>query len=200
MMRFSIPWEVLAVLFLSTCQSAHEGEIRHEVKLWYDKPANDWNEALPIGNGRLGAMVFGDPNLERLQLNEESIWCNKGLNQDQSGRDVLPKIRELLFEGKYSEAEELTREKLMDERLPSGTNAYQTLGDLRIIYRDTGEYSNYKRTLLLDSALAQIFYTRNGVDFQREVFSSAVDDVLVFRERANVDGKINCKIQLSRIL
>ena len=159
---------------------------------------HDWNEALPLGNGGLGAMVFGDPDIERLQLNEESIWCNKGLNKDRSGEEVLPRIRALLFEGKYSEAEELTRNKLMDERLPSGTNAYQTLGDLHILYKDTGEYSNYMRALLLDSALVRVCYTRNGIDFRREVFSSAVDDVLVFREQASPGGKINCKIQLSR--
>ena len=174
MIKPNILFGALALIIFSSCQSPRDEENRLETKLWYDQPATVWNEALPIGNGRLGAMVFGDPNVERLQLNEESIWCNKGLNQDQNGRDVLPKIRELLFEGKFSEAEELTREKLMDERLPSGTNTYQTLGDLHIVYQDTGEYSNYKRTLLLDSAMAQVFFTRNGVDFNREVFSSAV--------------------------
>jgi len=198
MIKPNILFGVSTLIILSSCQSPREEENQQETKLWYDQPATIWNEALPIGNGRLGAMVFGDPNVERLQLNEESIWCNQGLNTDQSGAAVLPRIRELLFEGKYSEAEELTQVKLMDERLPSGTNAYQTLGDLHIVYRDTGEYSNYKRTLLLDSAMAQVFYTRNGVDFNRQVFSSAEDDVLVFRERANADGKINCEIQLTR--
>jgi len=198
MIKSSILLGVLATIFLSSCQPPREGEIRQEVKLWYDKPATDWNEALPIGNGRLGAMVFGDPNHERLQLNEESIWCNKGENRDQSGKDVLPRIRELLFEGKYREAEELTSNKLMDERLPSGTNAYQTLGDLYIISKDTGDYSDYKRMLLLDSAMVKTSYSRNGIAFQREVFSSAADDVLVYKERANVDGKINCRIRLTR--
>ncbi len=169
-----------------------------EYHIWYDEPAADWNEALPIGNGRLGAMVFGDVNRERLQLNEESVWCRKGVYQNRQGAAYLPRIRELLFAGKYREAEQLASLELMQERLPTGTRAYQTLGDVHIHYSDSSNYSNYRRSLQLDSALVRVQYTKGDTNFIREVFSSAVDDVIVFRETADGDGKINCLLYLSR--
>jgi alpha-L-fucosidase 2 len=169
-----------------------------EYHIWYDEPSGDWNEALPIGNGRLGAMVFGDVHRERLQLNEESVWCRKGTYEDRQGAESLPRIRELLFSGKYSEAEKLASQTLMDERLPTGTRAYQTLGDLQIQTLDSAGYTNYRRELLLDSALVRVRYTKAGVAFNRIVFSSAVDDVVVFQETADGDNAISCKLSLSR--
>jgi alpha-L-fucosidase 2 len=166
--------------------------------IWFDEPAGDWNEALPIGNGRLGAMVFGGVNRERLQLNEESVWCRQGTYRDRQGAAYLPRIRELLFAGRYREAEQLAGQELMAQRLPTGTRAYQTLGDLHIHYPDSGDFSNYSRTLLLDSALVRVRYTRDGTHFKREAFSSAVDQVIVFRETADGKGKINCQLCLSR--
>ncbi len=193
----------ILMLFFLVCSSGiqHEGisqDRGNQYHIWFNQPAEDWNEAMPIGNGRLGAMVFGGVNQERLQLNEESIWCRQGSYRDRKGEEVLPRIRELLFAGQYKEAEELARGKLMDERLPNGTNAYQTLGDLHIEYPDSGEYTNYRRTLLLDSALVRVSYTRDEVNFEREIFSSAVDDMVVFREIAGKNGKIKCQVFLSR--
>ena len=169
-----------------------------ELTLWYDEPAEVWNEALPVGNGRLGAMVFGRTDVERLQLNEESIWTRQGSYEDRDGSQALPAIRRLLFEGKYREAEDLLVTDLMQERLPTGTNAYQTMGDLTIEYDDTSEVINYKRALLLDSALVRVDYTRGGHDFSRTVFSSALDNVLVFQEKVSKGGKINCTVRISR--
>jgi alpha-L-fucosidase 2 len=169
-----------------------------EYHIWFHAPAGSWNEALPVGNGRLGAMVFGEVNRERLQLNEESVWCRQGEYRDQQGAAYLPKIRELLFEGRYAEAEQLAGQTLMDERLPTGTRAYQTLGDLHMHSLDSGDYDHYKRTLLLDSALVRIQYAKGGTSFRREIFSSAMDQVIVFRETADVDGQIHCKLFLSR--
>lgn len=169
-----------------------------EVVLWYDAPANSWDEALPIGNGRLGAMVFGRTDVERLQLNEESIWCRKGSYENSDGSEAIPRVRELLFEGKYKDAQELAVEELLQKRLPGGTNAYQTLGDLTITYEDSTEVSNYRRSLRLDSAMVKVDYTRSGVNYKRQIFSSAFDNVIVFRERAGKGGKIDCSIRLSR--
>ena len=185
--------------FASGCQKEKITPVQSsQTILWFDEPAADWNEALPIGNGRLGAMVFGGVNHERLQLNEESVWCMKGTYQDRKGAAYLPRIRELLFNGKYREAEQLASQELMAERLPTGTRAYQTLGDLHIHYSDSSNYTSYKRSLHLDSALVRIQYSKGGIFFIREVFSSAIDDVIVFRETANEDGKINCQLILSR--
>jgi len=169
-----------------------------ELSLWYTEPAADWNEALPIGNGRLGAMVFGRTDVERIQLNEESVWSRKGSYEDSDGSTAIPAVRELLFDGKYREAQELAVEELLQERLPTGTNAYQTMGDISITYEDSTEVSYYKRTLRLDSALVRVDYTRSGVDYHRQIFSSAVDNVIVFKEKAGKGGKIDCTIQLSR--
>ncbi len=185
--------------FTSGCQKEETSPTQSsESQIWFDEPAGDWNTALPIGNGRLGAMVFGGVNRERLQLNEESVWCMKGTYTDRQGAAYLPRIRELLFAGRYREAEQLASRELMSERLPTGTRAYQTLGDLQILYSDSSSFTNYRRSLHLDSALVRVQYSRGGTDFIREVFSSAVDDVVVFRETANGDGKINCQINLSR--
>ncbi len=178
--------------------SGEPGSIEPEVVLWYNEPAEEWEEALPIGNGRLGAMVSGRTDVERIQLNEESLWCRKGAYENSDGSESIPKVRELLFDGKYREAQELAVEELLQERLPGGTNAYQTLGDLSITYKDSSEVSAYKRSLRLDSALVQVDYTRGGVDYKRRIFSSAFDNVIVFREKAGKGGKIDCTIQLSR--
>jgi len=189
---------VLAVHFLISCEKQDELERRDELVLWYDKPASNWNEALPVGNGRLGAMVFGRTDVERIQLNEESVWSRKGAYEDPDGKEILPRIRELLFNGSYKEAQDLAVNKLLQERLPTGTNAYQTLGDITIEYDDSSEVSNYRRELRLDSALVRVGYTRSGVSFQRVVFSSAANNVVVFSETAGDGGKINCSVELSR--
>lgn len=169
-----------------------------ELSLWYNEPAENWNEALPVGNGRLGAMVFGRTDEERIQLNEESLWCRKGAYENSDGSDAIPAVRALLFDGRYKEAQDLAVRELLQQRLPDGTNAYQTLGDITITYQDTSEVTAYKRSLLLDSALVQVDYTRSGFDYRRQVFSSAVDNVLVFKEKVSNGGTINCTIQLSR--
>jgi len=146
----------------------------------------------------LGPWSLGGVNQERLQLNEESVWCMKGNYQDRQGAAYLPRIRELLFAGKYREAEQLASRELMAERLPTGTRAYQTLGDLHINYYDSSQHTNYRRSLHLDSALVRVQYTRGSTSFIREVFSSAVDDMIVFRETTDGDGKINCELVVSR--
>ena len=167
--------------------------------LWYKQPAGDWNQALPVGNGKLGAMVFGGIENERLQLNEESVWSKQGeLHDKQGGYEYLPEIRSLLFDGKYVEAENLAKEKLMGERLPSGTNSYQTLGDLHLSFDSLGNTSNYRRELKLDSALVRTSFTSKRVRHTRTVFSSAADQAIVLLAEANRPGEIYCKVSISR--
>jgi alpha-L-fucosidase 2 len=195
---FNIPLAFSLWATLIGCSTVPEKEKPGEVILWYDYPAGEWNEALPVGNGRLGAMVFGDPEHERIQLNEESVWCRQDSLQDKSGSGVLPRVRQLLFNRHYREAETLLRNRLMNDRLPSGTNAYQTLGDLYIKYGEGGEVSSYKRMLSLDSALVRVSYSMNGTIHRRVVFSSAADQSLVIREKAEGGDGISCEIWLSR--
>ncbi|MEN8203680.1 MAG: glycoside hydrolase family 95 protein [Bacteroidota bacterium] len=188
----------LILVLLGACSGGGTEPDEPEEVLWYDTPASNWNEALPVGNGRLGAMVFGRVNQERIQLNEETVWSRQGAYKDSDGSQALPKVRELLFEGKYKEAQDLAVNELLQERLPTGTNAYQTLGDITIAYEDTSEVSDYRRELRLDSALVRVTYTRNGIKYRRRVFSSAANNVLVFQEEAGKGGRINCSLELSR--
>lgn len=171
-----------------------------EDSIWFSQPANTWNEAIPIGNGRLGAMVFGGVETERLQLNEETIWSHGGMPIDKKdAAKKLPEIRKLLFAGKYVEAEKMCKKYLMTDRLPSGTNSYQTLGDLKINFHNIRTYQNYCRKLLLNKAIAVSSFQSGKVNYKRTVFSSAADQVLIMLIEANKSASISCSIELSRI-
>jgi len=171
-----------------------------DMKLWYRQPAQEWVEALPIGNGRLGAMVFGGIQHERIQLNEDSVWSGEPVEQDKPGAaQYLADARQLLFDGKYAEAEKLVTEKMMGRRLEGGTHAYQTLGDLELIFETQEEVSDYRRELDLDSAIAQVSYRVGDAIFTREVFSSAVAQAIVVRLTCDKPHALTFDANLSRI-
>lgn len=167
-------------------------------KLWYEKPAKAWTEALPIGNGRLGAMIMGKVNQERLQLNEDSIWYGGPVNGDNpEGRKYFQEVRRLLLNGKQTEAEELAQMGLMS--IPKSLHPYQPLGDLHF-YHD-GEkkmISNYYRDLDIEQGIAHVCYCLNDVQHVREMFSSAVDQVIVVRIACDRPAKLNLRLHLSR--
>lgn len=152
--------------------------------LWYSRPASLWVEALPLGNGRLGAMVFGNPAQEQVQLNEETIWAGQpNNNPNPEALQYLPGIRDRVFAGNYAEAEKMATEKVMSQ-----TNSgmpYQSFGDLRISFPGHSEYSDYYRGLSIDSATALVRYKVKGVEFQREMFTSFPDQVVVMRLTAS---------------
>jgi alpha-L-fucosidase 2 len=159
-------------------------------RLWYGQPAKQWTEALPIGNGRLGAMVFGGIEEERLQFNEDTLWTGKPHDYSHAGAaDYLPVVRKLLFEGKQRQAEALAMERMMS--VPLRQHAYQPFGDLRLYFLDHDGFTDYRRELDLDTAVARVTYTVDGVKFMREVFSSAVDQVIVIRITADRDSSVN---------
>lgn len=186
---------LLLLLIISTSPAKSQSGL----KLWYDELAADWNQALPIGNGRLGAMVFGGIERERLQLNEETVWSHQGAYEDlQGGARYLPQIRQLLFDGEYVRAQQLADEKLMAARLPSGTNAYQTLGDIRIDFQKLRDVREYRRELLLDSALVRVSYRSGDVQYRRAYFSSAPDQALIAYFEANQPGKISFSLEMDR--
>lgn len=160
-----------------------------DYKLWYDRPAQVWTEALPLGNGRLGAMVFGAPAMEQLQLNEETIWAGRpNNNANPNALEYIPKVRELVFAGKYLEAQTLATEKVM-AKTNSGM-PYQSFGDLRISFPGHTRYENYYRELSLDSARAIVRYQVDGVTYQREMITSFTDQVVMVRLTADMPGKI----------
>ena len=167
-----------------------------EYKLWYDKPAHVWTEALPLGNGRLGAMVYGNPGAEQIQLNEETIWAGRpNNNPSPEAKEWIPKIRELVFAGKYKEAQDLCT-----AHVKSKTNQgmpYQSFGDLRLNFPGHTRYTDYYRELSLDSARAVVRYSVDGVKYQRETFTSFTDQVIVTRVTANKPGKVTFNATLT---
>jgi len=183
---------VLFFLSLSLNIAAQNADLR----LWYNRPALDWNEALPLGNGRLGAMVFGTPAVERLQLNEETIWAGSpNSNAHRLENDVLEKVRRLIFEGKYVEAENLATDKIMSQ-----TNhgmPYQIMGDLYIAFSEHSRYSDYYRDLDISNAVANVGYTVNGVRYKREMFASFTDPAIIVRLTADKPNSISCNVFLN---
>ena len=164
--------------------------------LWYDAPASIWTEALPIGNSRLGAMIYGIPSSERLQLNEETIWAGRpNNNANPEALEYLPKVRQLVWEGKYKEAQDLAT-----KHVQANTNSgmpYQPFGDLYISFPNVKDYDNYYRELNLDSARAITRYTSNGVTYKREYLSALKDNVIAIRLTADKKGMITCTAQMT---
>src|SRR4051794_11745860 len=170
-----------------------------DIVLWYDKPAARWADALPIGNGRLGAMVFGGgaddvPAKEFLQINEDTLWSGKP--QDGNNRDAsryVPAIRKAVIErGDYHEAD-----RLCHNMQGLFAEAYQPLANIAIEFQHAGEFGQYRRELNLDTACARTTYVVDDMNFESVAFASAPDQVLVYHAAANVSGKLNCEIALS---
>lgn len=175
--------------FVADVSVAQSLPLQNHNELWYSEPAHLWTEALPLGDGRLGAMMFGNPAQERLQLNEETLWAGKpNNNANPEALEWIPKIRELVFEGKYREAQDLCT-----KHVKSPTNQgmpYQPFGDLYLNFPQHQEYSHYRRSLDLDSALAVVEYEAGGVAYRRECFSSLADSVVVLHLTASKPGQI----------
>jgi len=168
-----------------------------DLALWYRQPAKEWLEALPVGNGRLGAMVFGGIAQEQIQLNEDTIWSGGRAYPAPAGAyQSLPEIRRLLFAGSYAEAEALVRSQLLTGR--GEGNSYQTMGDLFLTTGLTGEPTDYRRSLDLETGVATTTFKLDGVMYRREVFSSAPDQVIAIRLTADHPGKISLGIALQR--
>lgn len=184
----------LLLVLWAQAQSNSDGEL----KLWYQHPAANWNEALPVGNGRLGAMIFGGVFSERLQLNEQSVWAGKPEDfVNPEAKAALPQIRHLLFEGNYAAAEKLAKEKLMGRRKTG--SSYQTLCDLRLQFdQPNGDVQEYRRELDLENAIAGVRYRINNVTYSREIFSSAPDQALVVRFTADKKAAVGFRLSLSR--
>jgi len=166
------------------------GSENSALTLWYRQPAEAWTEALPIGNGRLGAMIFGGIARERLQLNEDTVYA--GGPYDPSNPEALvalPQVRALINEGKYEEAQKLAQARMMAR--PLVMPSYQTVGDLTLSFGASAYAQDYRRDLNLDTACARVSFVRDGVTLTRESFASAVDQVIVTRITADRPGALD---------
>jgi alpha-L-fucosidase 2 len=186
-----IGFTLFLVLALPTGTRA--GNTGNPLCLWYRQPAatlSNWTEALPIGNGRLGAMIFGGVERERIQLNEDTLWAGGPYDPNNTNAlAALPEARRLIFAGKYDEAFTLINSNMMAK--PVRQMPYETVGDLFLDFPANGTVENYRRDLNLDKAVATVSYTAKGVQFKREVFSSPVDQVIVIRLTADKPGQIS---------
>ena len=164
--------------------------------LWYRQPATNWTSALPIGNGRLGAMIFGGIEREHLQFNEDTLWAGGPYDPNNTNAlAALPGARKLVFEGKYDDAAKLISSNMM--AMPVREMPYETMGDLFLDFgTNTAPVENYRRDLNLDTAVSSVSYTVNGVHFKREIFCSPVDQVIVIHLTADKPGQISFMIQM----
>lgn len=160
-----------------------------DLKLWYDKPASEWTEALPLGNSRLGAMVYGGPAEEELQLNEETFWAGSPYRNDNpNALKVLPQIREQVFQGNYMAAQTLVGQNF---ETPRNGMPYQTIGSLKMHFSGHDQVADYYRELDIARAVATVRYRVGEVSYTREVFASLADDVIVIRLTSDKPGKIS---------
>jgi len=173
---------------------------QQQLKLQYDKPAQNWNEALPLGNGRLGLMTFGIPEKEHLQLNEETVWAGEpGNNVPQNKANQINEIRNLLFQGKNQEAQNLSNQTF-PRQAPANLNygmPYQTVGDLWLNFPGHQNYTAYHRDLDISNAISTVSYQVNNITFERKVFASLTDDVIIMKITADKPKSISFTLGMS---
>ncbi|WP_316813870.1 glycoside hydrolase family 95 protein [Pedobacter heparinus] len=184
---------LFAAFFISGSLHAQQQEMR----LWYDKPADKiWEAALPIGNGKIAGMVYGNASSELIRLNECTVWSGgPNRNDNPNALSALPEVRKLIFEGKYAEASDLATAKIKPEKI-NGMK-YQPVGDLHLDFAGHENYSNYYRELDIDKAVAKTSYMVNGVTFTREVFTSLPDQVMVLKITADQPSRITFNASFS---
>ena len=182
-------WLLLCLIFCCTSGKI-TAQSNNNLKLWYDSPGRQWVEALPLGNGSLGAMVFGDPIHERFQLNEETVWGGSPHNNtNPKAKEALPRIRQLIFEGKNKEAQELCGPAICSQS--ANGMPYQTVGTLHLDFEGISKYDDYYRDLDIEKAIATTRFTANGVTYVRETFTSFPDRLLVIRLTASKKRSIS---------
>jgi len=162
---------------------------KNDSVLWYAKPAGEWTEALPLGNGRLGAMVYGNPAREELQLNEETVWGGgPHRNDNPNALRHLDEVRSLIFEGRTKDAENIINKEFL---APSHGMPYQTIGSLILTFAGHENYTGFRRELDISKAVAVTTYQADGVTFTRQTYASFADNVIVMKISAGKKGALN---------
>ncbi|MFS2020967.1 glycoside hydrolase N-terminal domain-containing protein, partial [Massilia sp. CT11-108] len=163
---------------------------KEQLALWYERPAGPWVEALPVGNGRLGAMVYGRPLQERLQLNEDTLWAGGPYRFDNPGfKTALPRVRALIDAGRFIEARDLVSKDMIAK--PATQMPYGAAGDLLLDFHGLTPTAAYRRSLDLDTAIATTRFTSGGARHVRETFASAPDQVIVLHLQASGGGTLD---------
>ena len=187
----------LAASGFLNCQAATVDKTPLPNKLWYNKPAYAFEESLPLGNGKLGALVYGGANNDSIQLNDITLWTGVPVNPDEGGEAYkwIPKIREALFKEDYKTADSL-------QHYVQGHNSefYQPLGMINIIDCNQGEFTDYYRELSLDKSLATVQFKRNGIQYTKEYFASHPDKMIAIKLSASQKRAINSDISLTSLI
>lgn len=196
-MRKKSSWIIVFASFLLIGIGCKKETTKSDLVLWYNQPAANWNDALPLGNGRLAAMVFGNITAEHFQLNEESLWA--GCPEDPYADKFFENLRlmqAMILKGENAKAYDFGVRNLT--KSPTSFRSYQPLGDLLIHFEEDSVVSNYKRELDLSSGISRVSYQTNGTSMLRESFISAVDDVLCIRLVSKGKNKLKCTIGIER--
>lgn len=188
----------ILLLVTTACENNYitEKEINPSLTLWYRQSAQNWNEALPIGNGSLGAMVYGGIEKETIQFNEETLWSGQPHNYDHEGaHKVLDELRQLLWDGKQNEAQKLGNERFMSQ--PFGQFCYQSFGNILLDFPKHEKVENYTRKLDLENAISSVKYEIDGVMYKREVFASNPDQAIVVHIASSKEGSLDFTVNLN---
>ena len=187
---------IVLISFSCNNQNKTEQYSNSRLKLWYDEPAMDWTEALPVGNGRMAAMIYGGSEKEVIQFNEETLWSGSPNDYANNGsHQYLDTLREMLWLGKQDEAEELANKKFMSK--PLRQMAYLPFGNIVLDFPDHENPINYKRQLDLENAISTVSYEVDGVKFKREVLASNPAQTIVTRLETDEEGALNLSIGLN---
>jgi len=193
---FPFIWCALAVLLCRHVQHSVAADLnQQEMRLWYRQPAQKWLEAMPLGNGYMGAMVFGGIEYERIALNESSFWSGRPHDyNDTNALHYFPQIRDLVFAGKFDEAEKMADEHFFG--IPKAQQAYEPIGDLVLDFEGAADARDYRRELDLETGIAKVSYRASDTVFKREAFLSYPDGVLVVRISADWPGHVSVQARL----
>ena len=180
---------------LAICFSSVVHAQQKDLELWYKQPAATWTDALPIGNGRIGAMVYGNASHEIIQLNEESVWAGSKMNNNNpEAKAHLPEIQAAIFRKDYKEALSLSKKYMIGT--PPNVRSYQPLGNLFVDYQWKSAPTNYRRSLNINNGISTTSYSVDGNNVVQEAFASAPHDLLIVRIKA--DKPIDFSLLLSR--
>lgn len=198
MIRTGIKPFIQAFIFITSIMTQSHAQTAHALKLWYKQPAKQWEEALPIGNGPLAAMIYGGVETDQVQFNEETLWSGEPTSYAHKGASAhLADIRRLLSEGKQKEAEALANAHFMSQ--PLRQMAYQAFGDVYIDFPGHEQHSEYTRELDLASATVKSSYEAGGVRYTRQAFASHPDKAIYYHVRSAQKGKLNLGVRMEAI-